>query len=278
MKKQLVSVRKAPTSKGMGNHVRQVIPSAVRNLDPFVFLDHFNMEKAPNTGGIPPHPHAGIATITYLFEGSNRHRDSLGNDLIVRAGDLAWMQAGKGIIHSEGMQEIRTTPERVHGLQLWISLPAKDKFAKPDFFFYPSQNLTTLEYEGYTVKVLCGELAGAVSPVKSLSPAYIWEVKAKANQTVTLPITAGNTCGAYVITGEVAVEQQTLSPLMIAEWSREGTAIQLVSNTDSHFIVLGGTPLDEPIVGYASYVMNNETQILQVMRDYQMGKMGFLEY
>ncbi|HAI75755.1 MAG TPA: hypothetical protein DCM08_05860 [Microscillaceae bacterium] len=179
--KKVKSLRKAPTSKGMGPQVRQVIPSAVRDLDPFVFLDHFSVIKHPESGGIPPHPHAGIATITYLFEGSNRHRDSLGNDQIVQAGDVAWMQAGKGIIHSEGMRENRTEPEKVHGLQIWISLPAKDKFIQPDFFFYPAATLPLIQKVEASIKVICGEVLGQQSPVQSLSPAFIFEVKMPAN-------------------------------------------------------------------------------------------------
>lgn len=276
--KKIKTLRKAPASRGMGPNVKQVIPSAVENLDPFVFLDHFSVVKHPESGGIPPHPHAGIATITYLFEGSNRHRDSLGNDKVVQAGDIAWMQAGKGIIHSEGMQETRTEPEKVHGLQLWISLPAQDKFIKPDFFFYPSQDLPIIQKEQATIKVLCGEILGQKSPVKSLSPAYIYEVKMPTNTVLYLPISEGDSCGVYCISGEFLVDDQKITAQMIAEMDRENTALSLQTQTESHCIILGGTPLNEPIVGYASYVMNDQTQIMQVMRDYQMGKMGFLEY
>ncbi|TAE08339.1 MAG: pirin family protein [Bacteroidetes bacterium] len=277
--KKIKTLRKAPTSRGMGPNVKQVIPSAVENLDPFVFLDHFSAVKQPRSGGIPPHPHAGIATITYLFEGSNRHRDSLGNDKMVQAGDIAWMQAGKGIIHSEGMQENRTEPENVHGLQLWISLPAKDKFIKPDFFFYPSQDLPTITTEeGVSIKVLCGEVLGQKSPVKSLSPAYIFEVKMPAQTTLRLPVQVGDTCGVYGIAGKIGVDKHEITAQVIAEMDKENDTLVLQAETESHCVILGGTPLNEPIVAYASYVMNDQTQIMQAMRDYQMGKMGFLEY
>lgn len=276
--KKIVSIHVAPTSRGMGPNVRQVIPSTVKHLDPFVFLDHFSVVKNPASGGIPAHPHAGIATITYLFEGSNRHRDSLGNDKMVHAGDVAWMQAGKGIIHSEGMNENRTESEKVQGLQLWISLPSKDKFINPDFFFYPSETLPIIQKENTTIKVLCGEIFGQKSSVKSLSPAYIFEVKMQANTELHLPILKGDTCGVYGISGEILVDNQKITTHVIAEMDKENDMLVIRSETESHCIVLGGTPLNEPIVGYASYVMNNQTQIMQVMRDYQMGKMGFLEY
>jgi redox-sensitive bicupin YhaK (pirin superfamily) len=106
MHKKITHSRMAPKSASMGPNVRQVIPSAVEHIDPFVFLDHFGpMQRNPGSPGVPPHPHAGIATITYLFEGNNRHQDSLGNDAIVYAGDVARMQAGRGIVHAEGMNE-----------------------------------------------------------------------------------------------------------------------------------------------------------------------------
>ena len=277
MNKKIVKSNKAPISRSMGPNVRQVIPSAVGNIDPFVFLDHFGpFEKQPNSGGVPPHPHAGIATITYLFAGSNRHQDSYGHDVVVHAGDIAWMQAGKGIIHAEGMNEGKTTPELVHGLQFWISLPAKDKFIEPDFFFYKSADLPTFRIDDATVKVLCGDILGHTSPVKSLSPAYIFEVKIPANQQVEIPIKTGDTCALYMIEGNLLADNKTLMPTTITQFDTEGDKLAVNAVTDCQFMLLGGTALNEPIVGYASYVMNSEEQIRQVIRDYQSGKMGNL--
>lgn len=277
MNKKIIQYRKAPASRGMGPHVKQVIPSAVDNLDPFVFLDHFGpIVKRPDEQGVPPHPHAGIATITYLFSGSNRHQDSYGHDAMVQAGDIAWMQAGKGIIHAEGMNEGREEAEIVHGLQIWISLPAKDKFIEPDFFHYPSDQLPSIEHHGSKIKILCGSLLGKNSPVKSLSPAYIFEVHIPAGQQLEIPIQEGDTCGAYMIEGLLESDGQQISPGMIADFDPKGDSLNLKAIQDCHLVILGGTPLNEPIVGYASYVMNSMEQIHQVMGDYQSGKMGVL--
>lgn len=278
MEKKIVAARRAPVNHGMGPHVRQVIPSATGDLDPFVFLDHFGpMDKRPGSPGIPAHPHAGIATITYLFAGSNRHQDSYGHDAVVRAGDVGWMTAGKGIVHSEGMHEVRTAPETVHGLQLWISLPAKDKFAEPGFFHYPKDQIPVIIRQEATVRVLCGSLWGHTSPVQSTSPAFIFEVELAAGHSLELPVPEGYTGGAYVISGQVDADGMRLGPAVMAKYTRKGEAISLKAETDAHLILLGGQPLDEPIVGYASYVMNSEEQIRQVMRDYAAGKMGVLE-
>lgn len=275
--KKIVSSFTAHPSRSMGPHVRQVIPSAVEHIDPFVFLDHFGpMEKLPGGQGVPPHPHAGIATITYLFEGSNRHQDSYGHDQLINAGDLAWMRAGKGIIHAEGMNENRTGSETVHGLQFWTSLPAKDKFIEPDFFYYPSDELPALDINGVSVKIICGQLEGHQSPVESLSPAFMFEIKMSAGQELKLPIAKGDTCGLYLVQGSIELEGKTLLPTSMTAFDLEGDHLLINAGTDSHFMVFGGTPLNEPIVGYASYVMNSIEQIHQVMQDYQSGKMGSL--
>ena len=278
MNKTIISSHKAPNSRSMGPGVRQVIPSAVEHIDPFVFLDHFGpMERRPGAQGVPPHPHAGIATITYLFSGSNRHQDSLGNDVLVHSGDMAWMQAGKGIVHAEGMNENRSEPETVHGLQFWISLPAKDKFIDHAFYHHPSATLPTVQVQESRVKVLCGSLLGHSSPVSSLSPAYMYEIHIPQGQQLSLPIEEGNTAGLYLVEGAVVSEGRSLLPTSMTAYSTEGNSLTLHAQEASHLLLFGGQPLNEPIVGYASFVMNSEAQIRQVMQDYQQGRMGTIQ-
>ena len=275
MPKKIKHSRMSPKSASMGPHVRQVIPSAVGHIDPFVFLDHFGpFEKIPGSVGVPAHPHAGISTITYLFQGSNRHQDSLGNDALVNAGGLAWMQAGRGIVHAEGMNEKRTEPEVVHGLQFWISLPAKQKFIAPDFFHYASADLPSFSLGKATVKVLCGELNGHQAPVQSLSPAFMYDIQVPANEELSIPLIEGNSLGLYMVNGAISVDNKTLLPTTMTSFEKEGSTLIIESDMESHFMLFGGKPLDEPIVGYASFVMNDMTQIQQVMEDYHAGKMG----
>jgi redox-sensitive bicupin YhaK (pirin superfamily) len=277
MKKEILHSFKAQASRSMGPNVRQVIPTAVEHIDPFVFLDHFGpLIKKPGDQGVPPHPHAGIATITYLFEGSNRHQDSLGNDAIVHAGDIAWMQAGKGIVHAEGMNENKSVMETVHGLQFWISLPGKYKFIEPAFYHYESAQLPVFYLNGATVKVLCGELLGHSSPVKSSSPAYMYAFQMPKNSTIEIPIKEGDSAGLYVVNGLLKVENENLSPNVMTAFSEFGDSIEIAAPEETQFMLFGGTPLKEPIVGYASFVMSSEEQIRQVVKDYQLGKMGTL--
>lgn len=279
MQKKLITVQHAWPSRSMGPHVRQVIPSAIEHLDPFVFLDHFGpYDKKPGEQGVPPHPHAGIATITYLFSGTNRHQDSYRHEALIQSGDLAWMQAGKGIVHAEGMNEQREQAETIHGLQIWISLPAKDKFIEPDFYHYDKSVLPEFEQDGIYYKILLGELFGKISPALSLSPAYMYEIKIPSGKKLSLPIPAGYTCGVYTLSGALLSEAQRLSPLHIAGYETEGDEIELQAEEDSHILILGGKPLNEPIVGYASFIMNTQDQIRQVLQDYQAGKMGTVDW
>jgi quercetin 2,3-dioxygenase len=273
--KKIISSHKAGSSRSMGPYVKQVIPGSLRQVDPFVFLDHFGpFEKKPGGWGVPPHPHAGIATITYLFSGSNRHQDSYGHDVMVHTGDLAWMQAGKGIVHAEGMNENKTEPEIMHGLQLWISLPAKDKFIDPAFYYYPAAQLPVFTEDGASIKVICGTLKGYQSPVKTLSPAFIYELKIPAGKTISIPLLPGDTCGMYIIEGHIIADDKDLYPTVITQFDEAGAWLSLSAVVDSQLVVLGGKPLREPVVMYASYVMNTEEQIRQVMQDYTDGKMG----
>lgn len=276
--KKIISKAKSPISKSMGPHVRQVVPSAVGYFDPFVFLDHFGpIEKRPESQGVPPHPHAGITTITYLFSGSNRHQDSKGNDQMIYAGDLGMMQAGGGIVHSEGMNEGRTESEQVHGLQLWLSLPAKDKFSEPDFFYYPSADLPKFNHEGAEIKVLIGDLLGKKSPAKTLMPAFLYDIDIKANGKLNLDFNSGDTVGVYAITGEIEIDGESLKAEHIAKLDSNETELQIKAKSDSKFVILGGTPMNEPIMAYASFVMNTKEQILQVIQNYENGKMGLIK-
>ena len=259
----------------MGPDVRQVIPAAIVDIDPFVFLDHYGpFEKQPGWAGVPGHPHAGISTITYLVSGTNRHQDSLGNDVVGHAGDMAWMRAGRGIVHAEGNFTDAQAPETSHGLQFWISLPAKDKFIEPDFVNYTSAQLPVFTHNKVAIKVLCGELFNHISPARSESPVYIFDMLIPANEVITLPVASGDTCGLYVIDGVVESDNQSLASLTITRFERSGDNVVIKAIKNCHIVLFGGTPLDEPIVSHASFVLNSQEQIKQVVSDYHSGKMG----
>jgi redox-sensitive bicupin YhaK (pirin superfamily) len=274
--KKVRHIKKAPYSKQFGLAVKQVVPSAISDVDPFVFLDHAGPFEGTLLGnGISPHPHAGIATISYLIEGSMMHVDSLGNRVKVDSGDLLWMSAGKGIIHDEGSSKESNT-KYDHGMQFWISLPADKKFSDPFIQFYPSKDLPVNQENGVFFKVICGDYKNMKSPVKSMSPAYIYEVKLEEGANLSLNIDKGLTSAVYIVLGNSEVNDQLVSSGEIAKLELLGSEINLKAKSQVHLFVFGGKPLDEEIVAHGPFVMNTWEQIEQVNNDYMLGKMGII--
>lgn len=270
-----IEITRKPGRSNLGPDIRQMIPSAVTQIDPFVFLDHYGpFQKQPGWEGVPGHPHAGIITVTYILEGTNRHEDSLGNDDKMSKGGLAVMIAGKGIIHAEGRFTDATAPETSHGVQFWLSLPAKDKFMEPDFTSYTDAELPEITHNGIYAKVLIGQLWGETSPVKTNSPTFMYEVKIPNGETTSIPVADGDNAGLYVVSGDALVNGENLAPTTITRFERAGDVLEISATTDAHIFVFGGTPLDEPIASYASFVMNDEAQLKTVIESFNAGKMG----
>lgn len=271
--KTMITARRYGASS-LGDDVRQVIPTAVAAVDPFVFLDHYGpFEKQPGWEGVPLHPHAGIATITYLLAGTNRHIDSYGHDALMHKGDLAWMTTGKGIQHAEGRHGPDMEVETSHGIQFWISLPAADKFTEPSFQHYVAADLPRIERDRATITILAGSLDAETAPTAGLSPAYIYDLDITAPTSVSLPIADGDTAAVYVIEGNAVVNGTQVDQLHIATFSTDGDTLTIDTEGAARAVVFGGTPLNEPIVSYASFVMNSEAQIQKVLASYQNGEM-----
>lgn len=267
-----------PGKSSMGPDIRQILPSAINLVDPFIFLDHYGpFEKPSGWEGVLDHPHAGITTITYLLSGTNRHQDSLGNDIIEKVGELSQMRAGRGIVHAEGRFTQSKESEVSHGLQFWLSLPAKDKFIEPAYFHYTSQQLPEFDVSGAKIKVLFGQWEHHQSPASHESPVYLFDIDLAANSTIRIPALAGDSCGLYVIDGTVNCDGQTLPQLSITRFELEGDDILVKSELGSRIIVFGGTPLDEPVVSHGPFVLNNQEQLQEVIKHYQTGGMGTIK-
>lgn len=269
----------APGPSNFGPDVRQIVPGAISAVDPFVFFDHYGpFEKQSGWPGVPLHPHAGIATITYVLEGTNRHADTFDHDVVMHQNDLAYMVAGKGIEHAEGRHPSALPPETSHGIQFWISLPAAHKFTDPSFGLYPADELPKLVPEGTSfaeVTVLAGSLGDATSPLLPMSPAYIYEVKVPpgSHGETVIPIAHGDSSALYVIEGAARADGTTISTHEVASFSLDGDRLSFDAPDGLHAIVFGGTPLNEPIVTHGSFVMNSQQQIQQVLASYRNGEM-----
>lgn len=265
------------TSDGAGVKLKRIIsPTPKNSFDPFILLDEFGSDEPTDyLGGFPDHPHRGFETVTYMLAGAMRHHDHLGNEGHLRAGDVQWMTAARGIIHSE-------MPEQENGLlrgfQLWLNLPAKEKMKSPHYQDIAAADIPyiALENSGY-LKVIAGDysdesqtIAGAVQGV-STQPLYL-DVALSAQQQLSIPVSTEHTVIVYVYEGEVSIDTQE-NVLTAGQLGHlvDGDNLQLATQQAAKFLVLAALPLKEPMVQSGPFVMNSVAEIEQAFRDYRNG-------
>ena len=257
---------------GDGFQVRRALPAAERrSVGPFVFFDHMGpVELAPGRGlDVRPHPHIGLATVTYLFEGEIVHRDSLGSVQAIRPGAVNWMTAGRGIVHSERTgPELRARGHRVHGLQTWIGLPRADEESEPSFAHHAE--LPVIEDNGVTVRLILGDLLGLASPVATLSPTFYADVTLAPTRRFVLPSDPDER-GIYVVEGAIEVEGQTqrMGEMRVFE---AGAEVVAASAEGARFVAFGGAPLDGPRYVWWNFVSSSGDRIRQAAEDWRAGR------
>ncbi len=252
-----------------GFSVRRVLPSPQRRMvGPFVFFDHMGPAEFPPGEGIQvrPHPHIGLATVTYLFEGEIMHRDSLGFVQPIQAGAVNLMTAGRGIVHSERAGSDLETTSRLHGIQSWMALPTDQEETAPEFMHYPANDLPELEQDGLQVRVIIGEAYGMRSPVKSYSPMLYLECRAKQGSTMTLPDSYDEQA-VYVVSGEIAIDGQRLASGVMGVMS-PGRKSQITANTDCRAMVIGGAPVGPRHIWW-NFVSSSRERIERAKLDWQ---------
>ncbi len=257
-----------------GFEVRRALPSRQRRLvGPFVFFDQMGPGEFLLGRGLDvrPHPHIGLATVTYLFRGAIVHRDSLGTALAIEPGAVNWMTAGRGIAHSERTPEaLRTGPSELFGIQAWVALPRALEDAAPDFVHHPSETMPVVEGEGVRARVVAGELWGAASPVPTASPMIYADVEMTAG--ATLPLDAEHEERAiYVAEGEVTIAG-AVHPAGELLVLRAGDALALGARRDSRVMVLGGEPMDGPRYLWWNFVSSSKERIEQAKADWLGGR------
>jgi redox-sensitive bicupin YhaK (pirin superfamily) len=257
-----------------GVSVQRVLPARERRaVGPFVFFDHFGpMTLPPGVGmDVRPHPHINLATVTYLFEGEMIHRDSLGSHQVIRPGDVNWMTAGRGIVHSErSTAPERTLGARGHGLQLWVALPREHEETDPAFDHYQGETLPRLPAPGLDRRVIAGTAWGVTSPVKTLSPLFYVEVLMQAGSTVVLP-DEHEERAAYVTQGNVRCEEQRFAAGQMAVFEPR-TRVVLHADAPAQVMLLGGAPLDGPRHIWWNFVSSRPERIEQAKRDWKEGR------
>lgn len=269
---QVIDAR--PASDGDGVKIRRIAGRSLNAaIDPFLLLDEIRSEDgADYIGGFPPHPHRGFETITYMLEGAMRHRDHLGNEGVIRAGDVQWMTAGRGVIHSEMPEQ---ADGLLHGFQLWLNLPAREKMQPAAYQEFAADQLPVIGLAGGgSVKVIAGELLGEDGPVRgpvsagATEPVYLdlelalgtrWELPVPADRTVLLLVFEGATT--------------ELSEGQMGIYAGGDHLAVTAGGQGARALLLAGKPLGEPIRQYGPFVMNTVEEIEQALKDYNEGRL-----
>jgi redox-sensitive bicupin YhaK (pirin superfamily) len=268
-----IALRIEPREADLGDFsVRRSLPSRDRRMvGPFVFFDHMGPAVFPPGKGIAvrPHPHIGIATITYLFEGEIMHRDSLGVVQPITAGAVNLMVAGRGIVHSERAGSDLDTEAHLHGIQSWIALPEDQQERDPDFTHYPATSLPQVELPGAQVRIIMGEAYGQRSPVATFSRTLYLDAALRAGAEVVLP-DAEQELAFYVVEGAVAVDSERIGAGVMAV-ARAGSPVTVSAAEDSRLMVVGGDNIG-PRAMYWNFVSADRARIEQAKRDWREGR------
>ncbi len=265
-----------PASDGAGVKLRRSLGSGqFARHDPWLMLDEFYSDDPKDyLAGFPNHPHRGFETITYMLDGHMRHEDSSGNRGDLGPGDVQWMTAARGIIHSEMPQQ---TEGRMRGFQIWLNLPAKEKMKPAAYRDIKSASIPVVAVaQNVSVKVIAGELHGATGPIHGLSTRpQIFDIRLAANAVFDAPVPAGHNAFLYAYVGEarVGAEGKTV-PQRAAALLSDGDSVRLqAGGQGARVLLLAGKPIAEPIVQYGPFVMNTREEIEQAILDYQSGEL-----
>ena len=269
--------------EGAGFAVYRPFPStSLEMLDPFLMLD----EKEPTdyqpgeAKGAPDHPHRGFETVSYVLEGETEHMDSLGNQGVIRKGDVQWMTAGDGIIHSEmPSQKIRTDGGRVHGFQLWVNLPAIHKRTTPRYQAITADQIPLVEGDGWRAIVIAGEVLGARGPAGTHTPICYSHITLTPTGSLELELPGDHQIGLYVFNGaglfgakQTRVQEHEMAVFEPGDGTVHLSAADPCSDTE--ILLMAGRPIGEPVARHGPFVMNTEAEVLQAMKDYEAGRMG----
>ncbi|MGH8506749.1 MAG: pirin family protein [Stenotrophobium sp.] len=252
-----------------------------QHLSPFLLLDHAGPAQfTPTSGkrGVGEHPHRGFETVTIVYEGEVDHRDSTGAGGHIGPGDVQWMTAGAGILHEEFHSEaFAKRGGTLEMVQLWVNLPAKDKMTAPGYQTLLNTDIpqVALPNGAGSLRVIAGEYAGARGPARTFSPMEVWDIRLTQGKSARFSLTEGRTLALVVLHGTLQVNgSEIVREGQLVVLSRERTDVLLEANSDASLLLLGGEPLNEPIIGYGPFVMNSEIQISDAIDDFNAGRFG----
>jgi redox-sensitive bicupin YhaK (pirin superfamily) len=255
--------------------VGRVLPSiAQRMVGPFVFFDHMGpvdlLAGLARSADVRPHPHIGLSTVTYLFDGEIVHRDSVGSTVPIHPGEVNWMVAGSGITHSERFERARAQGDTLHGIQSWVALPLEHEEAAPAFAHHDCGALPETDADGAWMRLIAGEAFGLKSPVQSHSPLFYLHVRLKAGAVAQLPGQYAERA-AYVVSGEVQADGVVFRPGQMLVF-KAGPGATVAAVTDTTLMLLGGEPVGQRYVEW-NFVSSSLDRIEQAKADWRAGRM-----
>jgi redox-sensitive bicupin YhaK (pirin superfamily) len=263
-----------------GFEVGRILPAAERRMvGPFVFFDHMGPVDfpagIPRTVDVRPHPHIGLSTVTYLFEGEIMHRDSLASQQPIRAGEVNWMTAGSGITHSERFERARAEGGRLHGIQAWVALPDGQEETAPAFFHHEAADLPTFEGGGLWARLIAGEAFGARANVRTYSPMFYVHWRLDAGATAQLPAQYPERA-AYIAAGSIEVDNQRFGVGQMLVFA-PGKPVLFRAEAPAIIMLLGGEPVGPRIVEW-NFVSSSQERIEQAKSDWRAGRMKLPDF
>jgi redox-sensitive bicupin YhaK (pirin superfamily) len=273
-----------PAQDGDGVQLRRAFPgAAVNEIDPFLLLDQMGpTDFGPGEAtGFPPHPHRGFETVTYLLSGEMQHRDSWGNHGVLHPGDVQWMTAGAGLVHSElpGESLVRQGG-RLHGFQLWVNLPRRDKMIAPRYQDAASERIPVARNEAGNVsaKVVAGEALGVRGIIETRIPILFVHFQLATGAEHLQEVAQSQNAFAFVISGEGMFDDSIVSANQVALFDRSAGAVQVANRGTEplSFLLIAGEPIGEPVARYGPFVMNSRTEVQEAVDDFRSGRMGVL--
>ena len=262
--------------------VKQPLPNdELAQVSPFLLLHHGGPDHyEPHSihARLSPHPHRGFEPVTFVFNGQLHHKDSAGNEGFLKAGDVQWMTAGSGIVHSEGpSEEFSNQGGEMEIIQLWVNLPRQHKMTTPKYQDIKKEQIPVFKQGGFDLHLVAGNYQHMKGPASTFTPILAMVMDCKEGAATNLEIPATFNVILYVLSGHVESGHVSLEQGNMAVYKHDGDFIQIHSHTNGKLLLLAGEPIHEPMVNYGPFVMNYAGEIKQAILDYEMGKMGSIE-
>jgi redox-sensitive bicupin YhaK (pirin superfamily) len=264
--------------------LKQPLPApGLRQVDPFLLLHHGgpkqHVPNDPNMLHVGAHPHRGFEPVTFIFQGEIRHKDSMGNDSVIKAGGVQWMTAGSGVVHSESASEaFRERGGELEIIQLWVNLPADMKMVEPRYQGFQREEIPLFETEDKKVKVqvVSGDFQGLTGPVDSLTGIRALAIRTEARGHIQIEESEDNNLLLYMLHGSAEVNGESLSTHTMLTFHPDGEIINIQADSESLLLYVAGKPIEERLAMYGPFVMNSHDEIVEAVQDFQKGKMGTL--